>query len=108
MNNALSVQYVGFEAKPKMREYTFRVKEGGDEPREFKLTIPNEAFLSHRARYQDAPDICAHCLQRELDTSTNHPEKSHWAISDVELEEYRVAHSTRSLYGRAPKAARNQ
>ena len=108
MTNALSVQYVGFEAKPKLREYTFRVKEGADEAREFKLTILNEAFLARRARYQDAPDICAHRLQRELDASTNHPEKNRWAISDVELEEYRAAHSSRSLYGRSPKAARTQ
>jgi len=108
MTNAIYVQYVGFESKVKTREYTFRVKEGGDEPREFTLTILNEAFLARRARYQDAPDICAHRLQRELDASTNHPLKNHWAISDTELEEYRVAHSTRSLYGRTHKTARPQ
>jgi hypothetical protein len=96
MSNGISVQYVGFESKPKLREYRFRVKEGSDEPREFTLTIPNEAFLSRRARYQDAPDICARRLQSELDASTNHPEKSHWAITDVELEDYRVAHSPKS------------
>jgi hypothetical protein len=96
MSNAINVQYVGFEVKTKLREYTFRVKEGADEPREYTLTIPNEAFLARRARYQDAPEICSHRLQRELDASTNHPPKSHWTISDVELEEYRVAHSPKS------------
>lgn len=106
MSNAISVQYVGFESKVKLREYTFRVKEGADEAREFTLTILNEAFIARRARYQDAPDICSHRLQRELDASTNHPDKNHWAISDVELEEYRAAHSSKSLSGRFPRAAR--
>lgn len=96
MSNAINVQYVGFEAKPRAREYTFRVKEGADDAKEYTLTISNDAFLTRRARYQDAPEICAHRLQRELDASTNRPEKTHWAISDVELEEYRVAHSPRS------------
>lgn len=108
MNSTINVQYVGFEAKLKLREYTFRVKEGADEPREFKLTILNEAFLSRRARYQDAPDICAHRLQRELDASTNHPQKDHWSISDVELDEYRVAHSGKSLSGRSHRAQGTQ
>ena len=108
MNSAINVQYVGFEAKPKLREYTFRVKDGDEEAREFRLTISDEAFLSHRARYQDAPDICAVRLQRELDASTNRPAKSQWAISDVELEAYRVAHSSKSLSGRSHRAKRTQ
>ena len=94
--NAPVVQYVGFQSKPLVREYTFSVREGPSDARKFTLTILNEAFDAHRARYQDAPDICSHRLQRELDASTNHPLKSHWAISDVELEEYRVAHSPKS------------
>jgi len=37
-----------------VREYTFNVREAGSE-REFTLSIENAAFVSHRARYQDAP-----------------------------------------------------
>jgi hypothetical protein len=96
MGSALHVQYVGFQARPKVREYTFMVKDGEADAREFKLTITNEAFLSHRARYQDAPDICAHRLQRELDTSNNSPLHTRCTISDVELEEYRLAHYPKS------------
>jgi hypothetical protein len=96
MNNAIHVQYVGFQARPKVREYTFLVKDGEADAREFKLTIANEAFLSQRARYQDAPDICAHRLQRELDASDNHPAHTHCTISDAELEEYRLAHNPKA------------
>jgi hypothetical protein len=58
MSNGVVVQYVGFEPKALVREYTFSVRGSGEE-REFHLNIPNEAFISHRARYQDAPGICA-------------------------------------------------
>ena len=54
MSDAVIVQYRGFEVKTLVREYTFNVREAGSE-REFTLSIENEAFVSHRARYQDAP-----------------------------------------------------
>ena len=38
------VQYLGFEAKPLVRIYTFCVRETAKEPREFTFTIANEAF----------------------------------------------------------------
>jgi hypothetical protein len=65
MSSKVLVQYVGFEAQPMVREYTFSVRELG-EPREFTLTIANEAFISHRARFQDGPSICALRLYTEL------------------------------------------
>ena len=92
MGNAIHIQYVGFKTKSRLREYTFLVHEGQDEAREFKLTIPNAAFLSRRARYQDGPDICSHRVQREMDANNKHPLKTRCAITDAELEEYRVAH----------------
>ena len=99
MNNNAIVQFVGFQSKSLVREYTFTVRERSTEPREFTLTIPNEAFDSHRVRFQDAPDICSHRLHRELAATENHPEKSHFRLTDAELEEYRAAH--------APKTSRN-
>ena len=93
------VQYLGFEAKSLVREYTFIVREASNEPREFTFTVANEAFESHRARYQDAPDICSFKLRHELATYDNHPPKTHYRVSDEELQEYRDAH--------APKSARN-
>ena len=60
------VQFVGFQSNNSAREYTFTVREPATEPREYTIAIPNEAFNSHRVRYQDAPDICSHKLHREL------------------------------------------
>ncbi len=98
INNSVIVQFVGFQSKTLVREYTFTVRERATEPREFTLTIANEAFDTHRVRFQDAPDICSHRLHRELAATENHPEKSHFRLTDAELEEYRTAH--------APKASR--
>jgi hypothetical protein len=103
MSETIFVQYVGFKAKPLVREYSFTVRESATEPRDFTLTIANEAFDSRRARYQDAPDICSLKLRRELTTYANNPPKNHFRISDAELEDYRIAHSpksTRPLYAR--------
>jgi hypothetical protein len=96
VTNTLYVQYVGFVSKPRVREYTFSVKEGGDQAREFQFTISNEAFLSNRARYQDAPDICSQRLHVELAGASNHPEKTHYTITDAEIDDYRTAHTPKA------------
>jgi len=99
VSNEIVMQFGGFKAKDSVREYTFTVREQSTEPREFTLSIPNEAFDRHRLRYQDAPDLCSLKLRRELATASNHPSKSHFNITDADLEDYRGAH--------APKVARN-
>jgi hypothetical protein len=90
MSNAPIVEYLGFQAKPLVREYHFKVRQAGLE-REFKLLIENEAFVAHRARYQDAPAICALRLNLELAAHSNHPPETRYAITDAELETYRKA-----------------
>ncbi len=108
MSDVIIVEYHGFRAKPLVREYSFSVREAALEPREYTLTIPNEAFDSHRARYQDAPDICSLRLRRELAASADHLPKTHYRITDAELDDYRISHGpkpARSLY--PPKAARD-
>ncbi len=107
MSESVIVQYVGFESKARVRMYRFVVREPSLEPREFTLTISNDAFNSHRVRFQDAPDICSLKLHRELAVCANHPPETHFQISETELDDYRYAHSTkagRSLI--AAKAAR--
>jgi hypothetical protein len=102
MSNGVIVQYLGFQAKLQAREYSFNVREAGIE-RKFKLKIANEAFVTHHARYQDAPDICAHRLNTELAAHSNHPEETQFVISTAELDEYRDARAPKprnSLYGR--------
>jgi hypothetical protein len=98
MRNNIIVQYVGFEAKMLVREYAFTVREGGSgESREYTLTITQEAFGSHRARYQDGPDICSLRLHRELATNENHPLHTHFCVTDNELTEYYDAHRQKTL-----------
>lgn len=99
MSDNLHVEYVGFEANASVREYTFSVWEVWDEPQEFKLTIANEAFVSHRVRYQDAPDICSLKLRHELATYANHPPKTRFCITDAELENYCDTHRHNSTRG---------
>jgi hypothetical protein len=102
MSLGIIVQYVGFHAKALSREYTFHVR-GAGEDREFTLNIANEAFVSHHARYQDAPGICAERLQAELAAHENHPAETEFVITSAELDTYRAARTPktqRSLYGR--------
>jgi hypothetical protein len=105
MNKGIIVQFMGFASTVSGREYVFTVRETEVEPREFTLTIKNEAFNAHRVRFQDAPDVCSLKLRRELASHANHPPENHFQITDIELEDYRSSHSSRaakSLYGRRP------
>lgn len=105
MSDAAIVQYRGFEVKLQVREYTFNVREAGSE-REFTLSIENEAFVSHRAAYQDAPSICSMRLNAELLAHANHPPDSHFAITSAELETFRAARAPKappSPYARKPQ-----
>lgn len=96
MSGPVIVQYLGFEAGSLAREYVFNVREATMAPREFTLTILNEAFNSHRMRLQDAPDVCALKLHRELDATSNRPLVTHFDVTDRELEEYRASHTSKS------------
>ncbi|HEX9222579.1 MAG TPA: hypothetical protein VF860_04555 [Candidatus Acidoferrales bacterium] len=95
MSSELILQYLGFVSQPLDREYTFSVREPACEPRVYTLTITNAAFDAHRARFQDAPDICSLRLRRELAASGNHVALTHFSITDTELEDYRGAHAPR-------------
>jgi hypothetical protein len=107
MSESTNVQYVGFEAKALVREYSFLVRQASSGTREFALTIVNEAFSSHRVRYQDGPDICSLKLHRELATFSNHPPQTHYRISEVDLNEYRDSHAPKAAGGfHPPKPAK--
>jgi hypothetical protein len=106
VNNEPVMQFVGFKVKGLMREYTFTVREASIEPREYTLAIANEAFVEHRVRYQDAPDVCSLKLRRELAANANHPLGTHYRVSDAELVDYKDAHAPRrAKYPYAKKAA---
>jgi len=90
------VEYLDFKAGEATREYHLRVRRG-DEFHDFTVAIPNEAFLSGRVRYQDAPDICFLKVQRELAALEDEslPARS-LSMTDHELEEYKVSHTPKS------------
>ena len=86
----MMIQYIGFELKPRGREYAYRVVGPKSEPREFTLTISNQAFVERHVPYQDAAAICYQKLQRELAAENpEQPLRRHFTISDQELEDYR-------------------
>jgi hypothetical protein len=100
------VRYQGFTTKSVGREYTFEVNDAKEEPREFTLTIANDAFITRRVRFQEAPEICSLKLRRELAAEEADPSKTpaklRYRISEAEIEEYREAHSPRMHRG-APR-----
>jgi hypothetical protein len=93
MIDPVSVQYVGFKATALVREYNFIVRRALNETSEFTLTIGNESFGSRRVRFQDAPEICALRLHRELAAFGNHPPNDHYRIAETDLDEYRLTHA---------------
>jgi hypothetical protein len=90
------MQYLGFESKGQGREYSFQVRYTTEDVRDFTLTILNEAFTSHRVRYQDAPDVCSLKLRRELSANAGLPSNTNFPITDIDLDDYKVSHAVRS------------
>ena len=103
MADQIIVQYVGFTAGAVVREYSFLVRDDSGQPREYTVTIANEAFVSHRVRYQDGPMICSLRLRRELTTNATDPNATanatdpnatdpytmQFCITDSELADYK-------------------
>ena len=93
---APTIRYMGFECTSEGRSYRLRV-DGNGEPRLVTVTIPSEAFASHKARFQDAPELCVARLQREIDSNgIDLPDGLELVISPAELDEYRDAQLRRS------------
>jgi len=102
---SVNVQYVGFTAKATVREYSFLVRETAIDSHEITFTILNEAFTSHRLSLQNGPDICSLKLHRELADSSNSPLKTHYRISETELDAYRDSHTSGAAKGLYPRKA---
>lgn len=99
-------QYVGFETKGAEREYMFTLRGTGGESTEYFVAIASAAFLAHRVRYQDAPDICSARLHREFSSEVTHPPSTRFSITDAELADYKDTHAPKSRPG--PSAYRAQ
>jgi hypothetical protein len=89
------LEYVGFVTQGTQREYTLRLRRPGNDDQDFILAVPLEAFLTRRARFQDAPDICFRKLQRDLAASPEALPPLFQSVTDAELEAYRVATAPR-------------
>jgi hypothetical protein len=102
---SVNVQYVGFTAKAMVREYSFLVWESSIDSHEVTFTILNKTFTSDRLSLQNGPDICSLKLHRELADSTNGPLKTHYRISETELDAYRQSHTSGTPKGLYPRKA---
>ena len=99
MSESVVLQYVGFESQGAVREYAFTVRGTDGAFSEFFVTIANDAFMAHRVRYQDAPEICSLRLHREFATRTDHPPSTRFSVTDAELADYKEAHTPKSKTG---------
>lgn len=89
----MQIQYLGFELKPRGRDYLYRVTDAKAPKREFTFTISNQAFAEKRVPYQDAADLCYQKLQKALDLETaEEPLAGHATLSNQDLDEYREKH----------------
>ena len=96
VSDAVVLQYVGFESKGAVREYAFTLRGIDGASSEYFVTIAHDAFVAHRVRYQDAPDICSLRLHREFATRTDHPPSTRFSVTDAELADYKDAHTPKS------------
>ncbi len=92
-----NIEYLTFTAGTAAREYHLRVRWGAEEAHDVTVVIPNEAFLSGRVRYQDAPDVCFLKIQKECSEGGEGsvPDRT-LRMTDQELEEYKVAHTPKN------------
>ena len=98
MSNPVALQYVAlqyrrFENKGAVRAFTLRWS--ADKSSEYFVIIATAAFVAHRARYQNGPEICSLRLHRESD----HSPSTRFSVTDAELAEYMNAHVPKRAAG---------
>lgn len=106
----MQIQFLGFQNRASGRDYAYLVHAANSEPREFVLSIPAQAFIKGRVRYQEAAALCYQKLQRSLGEETvERPLPRHATVSDEELEEYREMNSPakRHTFGNSQRRSKN-
>ena len=103
MSEPVVLQYVGFETKGAVREYAFTLRGPRGVSSEYFVSIPNDAFVTHRVRYQDAPDVCSRRLHREFATGTDFPPSTRFSITDAELANYQQANAPKPKPSYTPR-----
>jgi len=101
VSETLFLQYVGFENRGAVREYAFTLRGSGGTSTEYFVTIANAAFLAHRVRYQDGPEICSIRLHREFASRTDYPLSTRFSVTDAELADYMNTHAPKTKPGAA-------
>lgn len=96
MSDEVVLQYLGFESIGAVREYAFTLRGADGASSEYFVTIANDAFVAHRVRYQDAPDICSLRLHREFATTRDRPPSTRFSVTDTELADYKDTHAPKS------------
>jgi type IV secretory pathway VirJ component len=99
VSEMILLQYVGFENRGAVREYTFTLAGSGGTSTEYFVTIANAAFVAHRVRYQDGPEICSLRLRREFASWTDQPPSTRFSVTDAELADYMDAHAPKPKPG---------
>ena len=98
------IQYVGFDASPSSRVYTFHVIDVPYEARDFTVQIHSKAFRPDRLSLQDGPGICYARLVQELRGRTSEsPADSFMSVGERDIDDYIEQHRSKG-----PKAKRNK
>jgi hypothetical protein len=92
---------VGFAETAGAREYRLRIRQGA-EAHEFTVIVSHEAFLSHRLRYQDGPEVCFMKLQRALVDGAGALPTGALAVTEADLEAFKTAHAPKAKTRRRP------
>ena len=95
MSDPVALLYRRFENKGAVREHAFTLRGPAGKSSEYFVTIASAAFVAHRARYQNAPEICSLRLHREFD----HSPSTRFSVTDAELAEYMNAHVPKRAAG---------
>ena len=102
------IRYLGFVVHAEHREYTLalRATDADATWHQVAILLSHDAFLSHRVRYQDAPDICFRILHQEAGEACEDwkPPESLW-VRDEDLVAYSAAMAPRRPAGRHPRPA---
>ena len=108
VSDAVVLRYTGFENKGAVREYAFTLRGTDGTSSEYFVTIANAAFVGHRVRYQDAPEICSLRLHREFAAGSDHPPSTRFSVTDAEPADYKDAHTPRSKPGASAPGEDNE
>src|SRR6516165_11769099 len=95
VSDTVVLQYVGFENRGAVREYAFTLRGPGGTSTEYFVTIANAAFVAHRVRYQDGPEISSLRLHREFAARADHPPSTSFSVPEAELADYMNTHAAK-------------